>query len=921
MRKILVLFLILLVSISYGQEGQGMKFTGFVNDTINNKPLEDATIMAVRTSDGLLLGFTHSKADGSFKLTGVPIDTMELIVTHYQFDEKRYFIIGSTENTEIDIPNIVLPTQATELDEVIVYANKEPIYFRGDTLVYTADSFAVREHATVEDLLKNLPGVEVDDEGKVRSGGRQVTKVLVDGDEFFGADPTIATRNLSAKGVDRVEVYETEDDNSGGNTEDKIQVMDIKLKDDAKKGYFGKIAGNGGFNSEYFQNQPNGSLFYEGEALINYFDKTLKISAFSLASNTPNTGFNYNDASRFGLTNEMSGRFSSLMNTKTINGLPENYKGGFYFSNKFGKKLKVDLNYTFNDSRLTTEQSRNSEHFFGDTTYTKIDSISKYQKQQSHTINFNVEYEFNDKTSLKLKSNLVLRKESMNEDNLSNFFTANQYRFSSSTVKNESDADGLEGNVELAFKRKFEKRNRELDLKYQFGYTKNDRNNLLNSNLYFGQFNTPDSIFDQKRNSLDNTTGHRLLVEYTEPLSRQIKLKLQYRLDYFYGQQTTKTYDHTPTGYDAYADLFSNDFSNTRLENRGAVGFLFTTRKQSIEVGTRVRNVVIDNLNNETDEVINQNENDLLPYVEYRYKFSNAHQIRFDYSTTSNQPSLNQLQPVRDNTDPNSLVIGNPNLRPNYSHSMNIFYNKWNALKYSYVYAGGYFSYTDNDFSNSIVFTPDGRSTSKAVNVDGNMYGGFYAGGGIPIYKKVISLRPNAMGNYTNYKTYINTQENQTENYGIDGSLGLEWRTDSIEISLSAGVGYNYPKSSLSMGLNEPYTVQRYKVKVFFELPFRFFIESDAEYQINSRRAEGYNAKPFIWNAKLNRRFLKTGNLVIDVAVFDIFNQNIGISRNVGTNIITDVRSQIIARYFMVGATWRFNNNKTKEDEGKNQFF
>ncbi len=906
---------------SYAQEGQEMKFTGFVNDTINDTPLEDAVIMAVRTSDGLLLGFTHSKADGSFELTGVPIDTMELIVSHYKFDEKRYFIIGSKENDAIDIPNIVLPQQATELDEVIVYANKKPIYFRGDTLVYTADSFAVKENATVEDLLKNLPGVQVDDEGKISSGGRQVTKVLVDGDEFFGADPTIATRNLNAKGVDKVEVYETEDENSGGNTEDKIQVMDIKLKDDAKTGYFGKMAGSGGLNSEYLRDEPNGSLFYEGEMLFNYFDKSLKVSAFALGSNTPNTGFSYNDASRFGLTNEMSGRFRSLMNTNSLNGLPENYKGGFYFSNKFTEKLKVDLNYTYNDSRLTTAQTKNSQYFFGDTTYTKVDSISRYQKQQSHTINFNVEYEFNNKTSLKLKSNLVLRKESMNESNTSDFFTLDQYRFSASSVKNESENEGLEGNIGLDFKKKFDKRNRELDIKYQFGYTKNDRDNLLQSDLYFLQFNTPDSTFDQKRNSIDNTTGHRLLAKYTEPLTRKIKLKFQYRLDYFYGQQATKTYDHTPTGYDAYADLFSNDFSNTRLENRGAIGVMFSTRKQSIEVGSRVRNVVIDNLNNETDQVINQNENDILPYLEYRYKFSNSHQIRLDYSTSSSQPTLNQLQPVRDNTDPNSLMVGNPNLTPNYSHSLSVSYNKWNALKYSYIFIYGYFMYKDNDFSNSIVYQPDGRSVSKAVNVDGNINGGFYGGGGIPIYKKVISLRPMARGNYTNFKSFINNQENQTENYGIDGSLAIEWRTDSIEVSLSAGVGYNYPKSSLSMGLNEPYTVQRYKAEVFFELPFRFFIESDAEYQINSRRADGYNETPFIWNAKLNRRFLKTGNLVINVAVYDIFNQNIGITRNVGRNIITDIRSQVIARYFMVGATWRFNNNNTKEDEGRNRFF
>src|SRR5690554_4961372 len=355
MNRLLGLCFILLTSLVFGQE---MKFTGAVNDTINDQPLEDAVVMAVRLSDGLLLGYTRSGADGSFDLRGVPIDTMELIVSHYKFDEKRYYIIGSDENTEINIPNIILPEQATQLDEVIVYANKEPIYFRGDTLVYVADSFATKENAMVEDLLKNLPGLQVDDDGNVSSQGRKVTKVLVDGDEFFGSDPTIATRNLTAKGVDKIEVYEAEDESSSNSEEKKIQVLDVRLKDDAKQGYFGKVAGRGGFNSEYFKDLPNGSLFYEGEVLANYFDKDLKISVFALGSNTPNTGFSYRDASRFGLTNEMSGGWGSFMNTSSLNGLPENYKGAFSYSNKLGEKVKMGLNYMYNDSRLITENVR-----------------------------------------------------------------------------------------------------------------------------------------------------------------------------------------------------------------------------------------------------------------------------------------------------------------------------------------------------------------------------------------------------------------------------------------------------------------------------------------------------------------------------------------------------------------------------------
>lgn len=914
-------FLFLIIATTFFAHTQEMKFTGVVNDTVNNRTLEDAVVMAVRLSDGKLLGYTRTQADGTFELSGVPIDTLELIISHYQFDEKRYYIIGSEDNNEIHIPNIIIPEKATVLDEVVIYANKEPIYFRGDTLVYVADSFATKENATVEDLLKNLPGLQVDESGNVSSQGQRITKVLVDGDEFFGTDPTIATRNLTAEGVDRIEVYETEDDASGGNTEEKIQVLDVRLKDDAKRGYFGKIAGSGGFNAEKLNNEPGGKFFYEGEVLANYFDRSLKLSVFGLGSNTPNTGFSYSDASRFGLTNEMPGGWRSFMSPGRVDGLPENYKGGFYFNNKFNDKFSMGLNYTYNDSRVELNQTKDSEYFFGDTTYVKKDTIFNYQEQQSHTVNLELEYKFDEKTFLRLKANLIQRNEENIEDDTSDFLSSNGTRFSATNVHNETEGEGLESNVELFFKKDFAKRNRTFDALYQFGYTTTDRNNTLQSEMFYGQFNTPDSIFDQKRNIANSTSGHRLLLNYQEPLSNSFRLKFQYRLDYFYGSQATSTYDRTPTGYDAYADIYSNDFSNIRLENRGALGVLYTNRKQTLEIGARVRNVVIENVNNQTLENIDQDVSNILPYLEYNFRFSNSQRFTFSYSTSSSQPSLDQLQPVRDNTNPNYIAIGNPNLVPNYAHDLRLHYNKWNALTYSYIYGGAYFNYTDNAFSNSIEYLPNGRSIATAVNVDGNMYGGFYAGGGVPLFTKELSLRPNASGNYTNFKSFINNQENITQNIGLDGSIGIEYRTDSIEVSISGGIGYNIPKSSLSMGINDPYTVQRYKLTVFFELPWRFFIDSDVAYEINSQRAEGYNATPLIWNAKLSKRFLKTGNLVIHGQVYDIFNQNIGISRNVGTNIITDIRSQVIARYFMFGATWRFNNNKTKEDAGRGHFF
>lgn len=932
MNKNLLILALLMLSSAFSF-GQYMEFTGTVNDTTTNRPLENVVVMAVRLSDAVLLGHTRTDAYGRFELNNVPIDTMELVFTHPRFDDKRYYIIGSESNKEINIPNVILPEEAKEFDEVVVYANKEPIFFRGDTLVYVADSFARKENAVVEDLLKNLPGIDVDKEGNISSQGREVTKVLVDGDEFFGADPTIATRNLQADGVETVEIYETEDETSGGNSEEKIQVMDVRLKDDAKQGYFGKISGSGGGNPEFFQGNPNGTGFYEGEMLANYFNKDTKVSVFALGANTPNTGFNSQDASRFGLTNEMSGgwrsRFAGGGNRQQ--GLPETYKGGFYFSDKISEKTKLGVNYTYNSSSLLVNEEKTSEFFLQDTTYTTNENRMNDQMQNSHTINFNVEHQLDSLTKLELSSNLTIRNEFEEATNRTEFLNANGQLANLTDVTNKSEAEGLEGNINLKMIRNFNKRNRKLVVEYQYGYSENERENFMQSLIQNGP--TPsqnDFELDQRRDITNKTNGHRGLIDYTEPLSRKFKLNFQYKIDYFAGDQANITRDFDNGVYDEINPFFSNDFSNVRMENRAGAGLIYSTRKQTLSFGTRARNVMIENNDNFTDSIITQDVNNLLPYLEYTYKFSNAHRLRFSYSTNSQQPSLTQLQPVNDNRNPNNIVIGNPDLIPNYVHNFNAFYNKWNAIEQSYIWASAFMNVTNDAFSNSIRYMPNGTTVSQAINVDGNYYGGIYAGGGIPLFKKFLRLDPNVNITYTNFKSQIEspsgpnewiTEMNITQSTSYTGGLNFSIRNDTIEVSLGMDYTYTDPRSSLSMGANQPFTTQTYKAEIFFELPWRMFIESDARYIVNTGRAEGFDISPFIWNAKLNKRFTKTGNLILNIAAYDILNQNIGINRQILNNVIIDNRTQVIARYFMVGLTWRFNNNKTKEDEGRGGWF
>ncbi len=293
--KSLLLFASFLVtSFAWSQE---MNVKGTVYDTTGTKPVQNALAMAVRMRDSLLLGFTRSDKNGEFELKGFPADTFALTIDHPNFDEKVYYILGHAENKEIVIPSIVMQTEMQDIEEVVIYAYKDPIYYKGDTLVYVADSFATHEGAVVEDLLKKLPGLSVDKDGKITSQGEQISKVLVDGDEFFGSDATIATKNLGADGIAEVQVYEKENEDGIGGSDEKIKVLDLKLKDEAKKGYFGRITGASDFALTPIgsTNEIGTNPFYEGELLLNKFNGSQKISIFALGTNTPRSNFGWGD--------------------------------------------------------------------------------------------------------------------------------------------------------------------------------------------------------------------------------------------------------------------------------------------------------------------------------------------------------------------------------------------------------------------------------------------------------------------------------------------------------------------------------------------------------------------------------------------------------------------------------------------------
>jgi hypothetical protein len=449
-----------------------------------------------------------------------------------------------------------------------------------------------------------------------------------------------------------------------------------------------------------------------------------------------------------------------------------------------------------------------------------------------------------------------------------------------------------------------------LELKYILETESNETSGKLSNRSTY--ISSVDSIAQKKINN-NSKYDHFSTVSYFEPLTKKIKLKLEYTYELGKTTQDKQTRDFYTNVIDTN---FSNNFENTRIQNKVALEFIYDSRKHNFGFGLGARNITIENTNLLSTSTINQNINNLLPRAWYSFKPSQTARLGINYYTSSAQPSINELQPVRDNTNPNRIQIGNADLKPNYTHSIRMNFNNWNAVNGRYVWSGLNATYINSAFANSSVFNNFGQTISQTVNVDGNFFGNLYAGAGFPFFNRKLEIAPNMNASYNRYTNYINTVENITQNTSLGGGLTIEFKpSDSLSISISPNFSYTSPKSSLNSVSNKPFSTNEYTASIEWTIPFNFKIKSDATYLMNNNLAAGFNVNIFIWNAEISRSFTKTRNLILSVQGNDILNQNKSIQREVNGNRITDNFTKLISRYFLLKVTYKFNNNKTKEDD------
>ncbi len=420
---------------------------------------------------------------------------------------------------------------------------------------------------------------------------------------------------------------------------------------------------------------------------------------------------------------------------------------------------------------------------------------------------------------------------------------------------------------------------------------------------------------DQLKDNNVLNQAHTTSLSYIEPLNKKFKLEVDYEMNHNKINQDKYTKDNVGGSYSAIDSTLSNVFETVKFQNRFGSQLIFEHKKHRLSGGVRFRNVTINNDNFFLSRTIHQNINNVLPRARYVYKFSQHHRLVFNYRTSSNQPSIDQLQPVQDNSNPNRLFVGNPDLQPDLRHDLSCSYNIYKVLSGAYFWTSLNQTTVNNDFSTATFFDQYGRMGTKTVNVNGNFNTKFSASGGFPLFKKWLEVAPSVQMGYSQNKGFINDVENFTYERSIASGMELKTERDSIEFALGGSLSYTKPTNSISSVNVIPFSSQQYTARMMWQTPIGIQLKSDATLTINSQRTSGYDLNFLIWNASVSKAFLKKQNLITSLDVNDILNQNISANRYVSSNVITDSKSLIIARYFMVRLTYKFNSSNAKEPD------
>ena len=920
MKKILLIVLSCFVwIISFSQKTGSVK--GIVFDTISKQPVGAATITVLQRSDSSLVTFTMTTSRGEFTLTNIGYGDYRLLVTHVGYHNvNKYFTINETHKN-IDLANIEVSDKNKVLEEVVIQAEAPPVTLIGDTVQYNAGSFKTKPNSVVEDLLKKMPGIQVEKDGTVKAQGEEVKKVLVDGKEFFGNDPKVATKNLPADAVDKVQVYNRQSDMAqltgfdDGNSE---KTINLKLKKDKKKGVFGKVNAGGGTDGRY-----------QGRFNVNSFKGARQMSVIGMGNNTNAEGFSFMDilsfsggmsqlgggASGGSINISGNGALSDLMGAGNNRAINTSWAGGANYNNIIGTKMELQSNYLFSRYNPVTNQKLSRQYILPDSTYFYNQNSLTNNLSYSHRFNATYDYLIDSLHSLKFTPSLSVQ--NSKNRSMSDYETLSEQlvRSNKGFSNNYTTSDGYNFNGTLLFRKKFDRKGRTFSVSLGTTLSNSEGEGELESvNQFYnrsGILAKTDSI-NQRSFSESEVRGYNTRAVYTEPILKRSLLELSLSKNESRSVSDKITYDYNQGSgkHDMLNPLLTNNYENTYGTTTAGIRVRTQKKKYNYSVGVTWQNADLEGTirTGVKDSIINKSFYNFLPNARFQYNFTRFKNLQLDYRASTNQPTVSQLQPIPDISNPLNIRLGNPDLKQEYTHRVNVNYTGMNPFRNKSFFWFSSYSFTNNRIVNYDVIDSFGRKTTRPVNVDGvyNLNNDISVGWPLRFIKGSLNL--NTGVGYSKSIQFINTERNNIYNITIDPSIEISKSfKDKFDMTLSGGFTYTKAKYSLQSSLNNKYFTQDYGIDVGWQLPKNFYLSSDFRYTISSQRSQGFNAKVPLWNASFSKLFLKYNRGEMKLSVYDLLNENEAIVRNTNSNYIEDQNNRVLKRFFLLSFTYSLN--------------
>jgi hypothetical protein len=906
--------IILLTCFSSALFAQKATLRGKVSDTSENRNLRFATVTLLKKSDTTLAAFTRCDNEGRFVLPAVEKGNYVLLISYPRYAD--YFDEAIIEK-DTDLGTVIL-TPASKLLDAVIVRSTGSIRIKGDTTEYVADSFHVKDGATVEDLLKKLPGLTVNSKGEIQAHGKRVDKVLVDGEEFFGDDPTMATQNISAKAVDRVQVYDTRTEQqklTGLTTGSEGKTVNIKLKENAKKGSISKIYGGTDFNK-----------YFDTKAFYNNFRGKRKVSIYGSRTNVSSGSLNWDDRQKLGIENdleydEVGGYYMSFgggdeFNDWNIRGLPDAWTAGALFTNKWGNIDRNNINLSYRYNRLVTTNigtTFTQNILPGASSFTNR-YTTKNALNEQHAINGKYEWKLDSLASFKVVVVRTYKTSHATGTNNSEFLNDKRDTVNQSFNSYDNRTDRDQTDVQFVYKQMFRKKNRSLQSVIRYGNI-DDNNGGLNFTRirYFnnGIYDRSDTI-DQQKLFEGGSISRGIKTTYTEPLNLRWTLILDYAWNKNHSRSLRNTYEKSNTGkYEDLVPEFSDNFVLDAVSNSGTVTFRYFYGKLRMGLGSGLSNIDLKLNDLDIDSVSRFHFLKVTPQVQINFNPKGQTFIGINYRGNSIQPNINQLQPLRDNTDPLNEYKGNPDLKVGFNHNISIFYNSYKVL--SQTWKGLNFAYNIQQNAitmNNTIDVTTGKRTYFPVNVQGNrswyLWSNFGRSGG----NKKPEYGFGFNGNGSTFHNFVNGVEAITRSYniGVNLNFGIE-NEDHFEFNIQPRIGYNFSKSSVPSTVNNNYF--NYGGESEFSVEFsKFEITNKISFDLRQRiEAFSTNTNTINWNFEFARKLFKKDIGKISFLVNDLLNQNKGFNRSINSTFISEDRFQRIGQYFLLKFTITLTKN------------